>query len=70
MNHSPHLKLTDRYLSDETFRQRMQQDPVGTAESLGLPLDEEDREAIRNWDMSPDGDQLLMDRVSKIGASN
>jgi hypothetical protein len=70
MNHSTHLKLTERYLYDEDFRQRMQQDPVGTAESLGLPLDEEDRESIRNWDMSPDGDQVLMDRVSKIGGSN
>ena len=70
MNHSTHLKLTDRYLYDEDFRQRMQQDPVGTAESTGLPLDDEDRESISNWDMSPDGDQVLMDRVSKIGGTN
>jgi hypothetical protein len=70
MNHSAHLKLTDRYLYDEDFRQRMQRDPVGTAESLGLPLDKEDREAISNWDMSPDGDQVLMDRISKLGGSN
>ncbi len=70
MNHSTHLKLTDRYLYDEDFRQRMQQDPIGTAESTGLPLDDEDRQAIRSWDMSPTGDEVLMDRVSKIGASN
>jgi hypothetical protein len=70
MNHTTHLKLTDRYLYDEDFRQRMQQDPVGTAESLGLPLDEEDREAISNWDMSPDGDEVLKDRVSKISGVN
>jgi hypothetical protein len=70
MNHSTHLKLTDRYLYDEEFRQRMQQDPVGTAESTGLPLDDEDRESISNWDMSPDGDQVLMDRVSKLGGTN
>jgi hypothetical protein len=70
VNHDTHLKLTDRYLYDEAFRERMQRDPVGTAESLGLPLDEEDREAIRNWDMSPDGDEVLKDRVSKIGAAN
>jgi hypothetical protein len=70
MNHSTHLKLTDRYLYDERFRERMQRDPVGTAESLGLPLDEEDREAISNWDMSPNGDEVLKDRVSKLGASN
>ena len=70
MNHDTHLKLTDRYLYNEGFRQRMQQDPVGTAESTGLPLDEEDRQMIRNWDMSPDADQVLMDRVSKLAASN
>jgi hypothetical protein len=70
MNYSTHLKLTDRYLYDEDFRQRMQRDPVGTAESLGLPLDEEDREAIRSWDMSPTGDEVLKDRVSKLGGTN
>jgi hypothetical protein len=70
MNHSTHLKLTDRYLYDEQFRERMQQDPVGTAESIGLPLDEEDRQAIRNWDMSSTNDALLMDRVSKISGYN
>jgi hypothetical protein len=67
MNHSTHLKLTDRYLYSEDFRNRMQQDPVGTAESTGLPLDEEDRQMIRSWDMSPDNDQVLKDRVSKLG---
>jgi hypothetical protein len=70
MNYSTHLKLTDRYLYDEQFRQQMQQDPIGTAESTGLPLDEEDREAIRNWDMSPTGDEVLKDRVSKLGGYN
>jgi hypothetical protein len=48
----------------------MQQDPVGTAESTGLPLDDEDREAISNWDMSPDGDEVLKDRVSKLSGNN
>jgi hypothetical protein len=70
MNHSTHLKLTDRYLYDEQFRDQMQQDPVGTAESTGLPLDDEDRQAIRNWDMSPDGDEVLKDRVSRLAGSN
>jgi hypothetical protein len=70
MNHRTHLQLTDRYLYNEHFRKQMQQDPMGTAESTGLPLDEEDREAIRNWDMSPTNDALLMDRVSKIGGNN
>jgi hypothetical protein len=70
MNHSTHLKLTDRYLYNEDFRQQMQEDPVGTAESTGLPLDDEDREAISNWDMSPTGDEVLKDRVSKLGGTN
>jgi hypothetical protein len=70
MNHTTHLKLTDRYLYDEDFRQQMQRDPVGSAESSGLPLDDEDREAIRNWDMSPDGDEVLKDRVSKLAGVN
>jgi hypothetical protein len=70
MNHSTHLKLTDRYLYNEDFRKRMQQDPVGTAESTGLPLDEEDRESIRNWDMSPDGDQVLKERVNMLTGQN
>jgi hypothetical protein len=70
MNHSTHLSLTDRYLYDEQFRQRMQRDPVETAESTGLPLEDEDREAISNWDMSPDGDQVLKDRVSKLAGTN
>jgi hypothetical protein len=48
----------------------MQKDPIGTAESTELPLDEEDREAIRNWDMSPENDQVLMDRVSKFSGVN
>ena len=70
MNPSTHLKLTDGYLHNEDFRQRMQQDPIGTAESTGLPLDDEDRQMIRNWDMSSSGDEELKDRISKGVALN
>ncbi len=70
MNLRTHLHLTDRYLFDEDFRQQMQQNPIGTAESTGLPLDEEDREAIRDWDMSSSGDEQLKDRISKGIAVN
>jgi hypothetical protein len=70
MNLRTHLHLTDRYLYDEDFRQQMQQNPIGTAESTGLPLDEEDREAIRDWDMSPSGDEQLKERISKGVAMN
>ena len=65
MNSSTHLKLTDSYLHNEDFRQRMQQDPIGTAESTRLPLDDEDRQMIRNWDMSSSGDEELHARISK-----
>ena len=70
MNYSTHLKLTDRYLYDEHFREQMQRDPIGTAESRGLPLDAEDREAIGNWNMSPTGDEVLKERVSKLSGNN
>jgi hypothetical protein len=70
INHRTHLHLTVRYLYDENFRQQMYRDPIGTAESTGLPLDDEDREAIRNWDMSPDNDQVLKERVAKFGGYN
>jgi hypothetical protein len=70
MNHRTHLHLTDRYLYDEQFRKQMQQDPMGTAESTGLPLDDEDREAIRNWDMSPTNDEVLKEHVSKLNGMN
>jgi hypothetical protein len=70
MNQRTHLHLTDRYLYDENFRQQTYRDPIGTAESLGPPLDEEDREAIRNWDMNPENDQVLKERVAKFGTNN
>ena len=70
MNPSTHLKLTDGYLHNEDFRQRMQQDPIGTAESTGLPLDDEDRQMIRNWDMSSSGEEELKERISKGIALN
>ncbi len=43
-------QLADRFNNDAEFRTRMRQDPVGTAESTGLPLDEEDRQALRSMD--------------------
>jgi hypothetical protein len=70
VNHRTHLRLTDRYLYKENFRQQMQRDPIGTAESTGLPLDDEDREAISNWDMNPENDQGLKERVAKFASTN
>jgi hypothetical protein len=33
-------------------------------------LDDEDREAIRNWDMNPENDQVLKEQVSKFATTN
>jgi len=43
-------QLADRFNNDAEFRKRMRQDPVGTAENTGLPLDDEDRQALRSMD--------------------
>ncbi len=43
-------RLADRFNNDAEFRKRMRQDPEGTAESIGLPLDDEDRQALRSMD--------------------
>ncbi len=43
-------QLADRFNNDAEFRKRMRQDPEGTAESTGLPLDDEDRQALRSMD--------------------
>jgi hypothetical protein len=43
-------QLAERFNNDAEFRKRMRQDPEGTAESTGLPLDDEDRQALRSMD--------------------
>jgi hypothetical protein len=57
-------KLTDRFMNDPDFRERMRQDPEGTAESEGLQLDEEDRQALQSVDWSL-SDEQLKERVSQ-----
>lgn len=57
-------KLTDRFMEDADFRERMKQDPEGTAKSEGLQLDEEDRQALQSVDWSL-SDEQLKERVSK-----
>jgi hypothetical protein len=59
------LKLADRYLNDPQFKERMRQDPEGTAESTGLKFDDEDRQSIRNSDWGPSGEEYLKERISK-----
>ncbi len=57
-------QLTDRFMNDADFRERMRQDPEGAAEAEGFRLDEEDRQALRSVDWSG-SDEELQDRVSK-----
>ncbi len=57
-------KLADRFMNEADFRERMRQDPEGAADSTGLQLDEEDRQALRSIDWSG-SDQELTERVSK-----
>ena len=70
MNPTSMLELADRYLNDPKFKEQMRQDPEGTAESTGLKLDDEDRQSIREWDMSSSGDEQLKERISKGMAIN
>ena len=57
-------QLADRFMNDATFREEMRQDPEGAAEHSGLPLDEEDKQALRSIDWSG-SDEELNERVSK-----
>jgi len=57
-------QLTDRFMNDAEFREQMRQDPEGAAERSGLPLDDEDRQALRSVDWSG-SDEELKERVSK-----
>jgi hypothetical protein len=58
-------QLADRFMNDATFREQMQQDPQGAAERSGLPLDEEDKQALMSMDWSA-YDEQLKERVSKL----
>ncbi len=60
-------QLADRFMNDADFREQMQQDPQGAAERSGLPLDEEDKQALMSIDWS-DSDEQLKERVSKAYA--
>ncbi len=57
-------QLTDRFMNDAHFRERMRQDPEGAAEREGFALDDEDRQALRSIDWSGT-DEQLNERVSK-----
>ena len=57
-------QLADRFMNDADFRELMKQDPEGAAERSGLPVDEEDKQALRSIDWSG-SDEVLQERVSK-----
>ncbi len=57
-------RLADRFMNDARFREEMRRDPEGAAEGSGLPLDDEDKQALRSVDWSG-SDQELSERVSK-----
>jgi hypothetical protein len=58
-------QLADKFMNDASFREEMRQDPESAAERSGLPLDDEDRQALRSIDWSS-SDEALNDRVSKL----
>ena len=64
-------ELTDRFMNDPEFRERMRQDPEGTAEvfaqSHDVQLTEEHRQGVRmiDWNLP---DEQLTERVSKAAA--
>ena len=65
MNPTSMLEIADRYLNDPEFKERMRQDPEGTAQSTGLKFDDEDRQSIRDSDWGPSGEEELKERISK-----
>ncbi len=64
-------QMTDEVVNDPEFRERMRQDPEGTAEHLaeisGEQLTEADRQALRSIDWSLPGERLAA-RINKISA--
>ena len=63
-NHEAMQQLTDRFMNDPEFRERMRQDPEGTVEAQGFQLDEEDRQTLQSIEWSLP-DEQLKERVSK-----
>ena len=58
-------QVADRFMNDTQFREEMRQDPEGAAERSGLPLDDEDRQALKSVDWSG-SDEALNQRASKL----
>jgi putative modified peptide len=57
--------LAERLTNDPQFRSEFQTDPEAAAASIGIELDDSDREALRSEDWAQVADQELATRVSK-----
>jgi hypothetical protein len=57
-------QLADKFMNDANFRDEMRQDPEGAAQRSGIPLDDEDKQALKSIDWSG-SDEQLKERVSK-----
>jgi hypothetical protein len=64
---NPHSmqRLANRFINDTGFREQMKRDPEGAAKRSGLPLDDEDKQALKGIDWSGT-DEQLNERVSKV----
>ena len=62
-------QLADKFMNEANFREQMRQDPEGAAERSGLPLDDEDKQALRSMDWGG-SDEELNERVSKAFSSS
>jgi hypothetical protein len=60
-------QLADKFMNDASFREEMKHDPQGAAERSGLPLDDEDKQALKSIDWGG-SDEQLKERVSKAMA--
>jgi hypothetical protein len=58
-------QLADRFINDAAFRDQMKKELEGAADRSGLPLDDEDTQALKSIDWSGT-DEQLNGRVSKV----
>ena len=56
--------VLDRWIEDESFRQRMREDPIAAVEMIDADLDDQQRESLRSldWTMSDAELQELLEK--------
>ena len=57
------VKMVERWMTDENFRQALKTDPVGTAEREGFDLSAEEKAALAEMDLDQ-SDEVLKSRLS------